>query len=100
MEININQNILSNSDVEYTLTNSCLIFLSFDHIEHFNFNANAKYSVSFGSGQILDAFEIKFLNSLNGMNSIFEETNVNKRSKSSLGILDFSKISNLCFLIS
>src|SRR3989338_2366838 len=100
MKIQIIQNILRISEVVKTLTNSFFNFLSLDQNEHFNFNANAIYSISLGSGHILEASEINSLNSMNGINSIFEEANINNISKSSLEILDFSKISSLCFLTS
>ena len=91
------QSILRSSEVVRTLNELCFNFLSFDHKGHPNFNASAKYSVSFGSGQILEASLVKSSNSLKGTISSFEEIKENNNPIFSEESPDFFEISSSYF---
>src|SRR3989344_3697217 len=97
-ENNFNQNNLRSSVVDTTLTSSCFLSsLSFDQSAQACFNATAKYSTSFGSGDIFFAFVRNCLNSENGTKCTLEEINETANSKSFLERPDFLLISGSCF---
>ncbi len=67
------QDSLRISDVDNTLTSFCdLSLLSLDHSGQLNFNAKAKYSESFGSGDIALAFGRADSYSIEGMMMILD----------------------------
>ena len=94
------QRSLASSDVVRTFNELFFNNLSLDHKGQFNFNANAKYSMSLGSGQISEAFFTNSLNSENEIRLIFEDINENKILISSIESPDFSDISFLYLPIS
>src|SRR3989344_292095 len=90
----LNSSSLNNSSVLYTGTRDCFFsLLSFDHNPQFNLNANAKYCVSSGSGDIDSASLLKSLYSDTGMNSTNHESTFLYNSKIPISVLDFSMIS-------
>src|SRR3989344_2157341 len=92
---NKNQSILRSSEVVKTFNEPCFNLLSLDHNGQFNFNAKAKYSMSFWSGQISEASFMKSLNSEKGANSRFKEIKDSNKLISSNESPDLSEISFL-----
>ena len=83
------------SEVVRTLSGLCFSALSLDQRGQFNFMESAKYSSSFSSGQILDAFFRNSLNSDFGIILIFKKTNEIKISIFSNESSDFLDINFL-----
>src|SRR3989344_6824308 len=78
------------SDVLSTFISNCSFsFLSLDQIGQFSFNANAKYCVSFGSGDIESALSLNSLYSDTGINLINHDKTFLYNSKVPVFILDF-----------
>ena len=96
----LNQSKLRTSEVVRTFNEPCFNFLSLDHKGQFNFNANAKYSSSFSSGQISEALSINDLNSETEINFILEKIKDFAASKDFSFKSDFFIISPAYFSIS
>src|SRR3989344_4783450 len=89
---------LSNSDVLYTLTFDCFLnAFSSDQIGQPKCKESAKYSISFGWGEIFLASEILSIKSSKGMNLTLNFMIPIKLSKSSCENPDLSLISSLLF---
>src|SRR3989338_919639 len=102
-EINVMQYYFSpssliNSEVVSTLTFDCILkAFSSDQIAQFDFNANAKYSISFECGEISLASEILSMKSSSGINLILNFIILIKLSKSSCENPDLNLISSRLF---
>ena len=81
--------LIISSVVKILITDCCFSALSSDQIGSFFERASAKYSISFGSGQIFFALEINDSNSEKGINLIFENTSDVASLKDSLSRFDF-----------